>query len=640
MFKVETPDSHALSNIVSKNQLRAVQQWTLNKLAESLLPSAGPFGSTTQILKINPDSVGKGGNPVMETTEYTKDGHTILSHIRFNRAIEDSLQKELADVTRHIVKTVGDGTTSVVILSALIFNELLKIDTSDYPPYLIIEVFQEIVEDLKKMIKENGRDLALEDVYNIAMICTNSNKRVAEILSKIYEEHGLDVFIDVGASTGENDVIKTYDGLTIDVGFSDPCYINKVETGNKFIVSDRDIDKVHGETIIRNPHVYAFKDPIDTIEMHNLFNSIIYTNIIKHYEEFRKTNDVSKLDNMVPTVVLAPKISTDMGSMIDNIAGFMHNFDNDLNMKPPLLIVTNISQVNYETYSDIWRLCGCTPIKKYIDPEIQKKDIEDGVAPTPDTIADFFGTADEVKSDSLKTTFINPHDMFKYDADGNAVKDENGERTLSETYTGQLSFLEQELQRSINDGEDINVTGNLKRRIHALKANMVDYYVGGVTVTDRDSVRALTEDAVKNIRSAAKSGVGYGANYEGFKVASEYAQKDFDDTAIGKLKVSLSTAISNAYNEMEKILYSSAYIDCKGEEREAFIDNAINDSLNKGCPVNLKNFEFDHKVLCTIEQDIIILDCISKIITVIFTTNQALTQSVGHNMYIDMEKDL
>ena len=639
MAEVKTKNT-TLSNVVTKKQLREVQQWTLQKLKEAVIPSAGPFGSTTQILKIDPNSVGK-QNAIMQATEYTKDGHTIISHVRFNKAIEDSLQKELTDLTRHIVKKVGDGTTSVTILSSLIFDELLKIDEEKYPPYLIIETFQKVVDGIKDIIKSNSREMTINDVYDIAMICTNSNKRVAEVISKIYKDYGKDVFIDVGASVGNEDVIKTYDGLTLDVGFSDTCYINTVTNGNRFAPDPNDIENVHGESIIKNASIYAFTDPIDTVEMQQLFDSIIFNNIIEPFKNMQRSKDPKDFEKLVPTVIMAPKISLDLASTFDEIVAFMHNFDQTLDVKPPLLIITNINEINYETYSDIWRLCGCKPIKKYIDPEIQKRDIKDGKAPTPTTICkDFCGHADEVKSDSLKTAIINPSDMFRKDNDGNFVLDENGEREYSDAYVTQISFLEQELQNAINNGEDYDVTGNLRRRVHALKANMVDYYVGGVTVTDRDSVRALTEDAVKNIRSAAKYGVGYGANFEGLRASDEYYSDILTNSDTDQLTKTLARCINYAYWEMSKILYNTVYYPNVGSAKtDLYVESLITESLrNEHCPMNFKTLKFNKDVLCTIEQDIIILDAIAKIITIIFTTNQALTQTVAHNMYMDLDE--
>ena len=51
---------------------------------------------------------------------------------------------------------------------------------------------------------------------------------------------------------------------------------------------------------------------------------------------------------------------------------------------------------------------GCKVIKKYIDPDIQQKEIEAGLAPTPETVIDFCGEADMVEADQYKTKFVNP----------------------------------------------------------------------------------------------------------------------------------------------------------------------------------------------------------------------------------------
>ena len=54
--------------------------------------------------------------------------------------------------------------------------------------------------------------------------------------------------------------------------------------------------------------------------------------------------------------------------------------------------------------------------------------------------------------------------------------------------------------------------------------------------------------------------------------------------------------------------------------------------------MNFKTLQFDKSVLCTIEQDTTILDVLSKIITIIYTTNQCLVQAPAYNMYIDTDE--
>lgn len=633
-----TTSKKANSNVVKKDDLRIVQSDTLRRLKDALIKSAGPFGSTTQIIK---------GNPTKEAsmnTEYTKDGHTILSNIKFDMSIEDSLQRELADVTRYIKLHVGDGSTSTIVLASIILDMLInEIDEGIYPSYMIIDEFQKIVEDLKGIIKSNGRELTLEDVYKICMICTNNNKRVADVISNIYNEYGLDVFIDVGASTSDHDVIKSYDGLTLEVGYSDPVYINTPPQSKN--------DEQAGYSIIRNPKVYAFSDPIDTLEMHSFFNTIIYKNILEPYGEFQKTGNKKFLKMVKPTVIMAPKISLDLNTSFDQVVQFMYQFNKDMSTKPPLLIISNITAVDFEAYSDIWNMCGCKPIKKYIDPKIQEAEQNDGNAPTIDTITQFYGEADMVKADAYKTSFINPRDMFETyleDKDdhlaGEFVLDENGERVLSEAYNTQIAFLEQELKVAIDQGQDLDVVGNLKRRINSLKANMVDYYVGGVTTTDRDSVRVLVEDAVKNVRSAAKYGVGFGTNFEGLRAITQYAEEyNKEEKSSDDIKAKLVTVLQKAYWEMSRSLYETVYYPASEYPQFESKDDAINNiesgmiatSLKENTPMNFRTREFDGSVLCTIEQDITILDVLSKIITIIYTTNQCLVQTPAYNLYVD-----
>lgn len=98
------------SNIVPQKDLREQSMKALEIIAESLVTSFGPYGSATQIKKEN------------VLPKFTKDGHTILKHIFFNGIIEMSIREVLEDLTTHVVKEVGDGTTSAILLSQLAYK--------------------------------------------------------------------------------------------------------------------------------------------------------------------------------------------------------------------------------------------------------------------------------------------------------------------------------------------------------------------------------------------------------------------------------------------------------------------------------------------------------------------------------------
>ena len=577
---------YTFTNIVPKESLRKVQLNTLEILASVLSKTAGPRGSNTQLLH------------GQRHDEYTKDGHNVLSEIKFYRPLENAIQTEMKEVTRYIVKTVGDGTTSAVLLSNEIFKAMCEAETS-MSPYNIMKIFKEIVNEMIEKIRANKRECTLEDIYDISMIATNGNTEVASSIKKIYEQFGMDVFIDVGISNTTDHLVKAYDGLTLEVGYPTPAYINTSSS-----------ERESGRASIRNPRIYAFEDPVDTPEMMAFLEGILYKNIFEPM--MNQTYDYT------PTVILAPSISRDGSKLLTELETTLYGFDqqNIGDQKPPVLIITN-ANVKQEQYNDIIMLCGIPSIKKYLDPVIQQKDIENGKAPTPDNVADWYGSADLVEADTTNTKFVNPAKMFTVDEEGN--------RTYSSVYTGLINYISQELDVAYKNNEDVNVTGNLKRRLNSLKTNLVEYLIGGISVMDRDSIRDLVEDAVLNCRSAAKNGVGYGANFEAFNAIDELCAEC--TTTDDKFKI--MHAIHHAYWSSTRNLYMSVYTE---EEAEDLITTSL--EVRK-MPLNLATEEFDGKVLCSIETDVAILEAISKVVMVMFTANQALLESPMNNVYLD-----
>ena len=425
-------------------------------------------------------------------------------------------------------------------------------------------------------------------MYNIALISTNGDEKLATMLKNVYTEFGLDVYIDVKASMNGTTYLKEINGMTMDCGFLDPTLIN---------------DAGKNACVINNPRIYAFKDPIDTMEMGTFFDAILYKNIIKPIKD-------QDIESMVPTVIMAPKISRDYSAFMDQLMQSMAAAP--AANRGWLNIITDIQGCDMEQFEDICDLCGCKYIKKYLDPEIQREDIEKGYAPTPETIDNFAGTADKVISDASKTTFINPLNMYNEDGSNSDLLDQR------------LDYLERQIKKLEVEGNNTMDIYTLKKRLHSLKGKMVEIYIGGVTVADRDAERDLLEDAVLNCRSATLSGVGYAANFEGLRAASEIYYKYNADSDEKKI----STIIFEAYNEITKILYSTI------PDTDYDLDKMIVDSLSSEfCPYNISTGKYDGKVLTSIDTDICTLTTISKIITIMATANQFILSTINVNKY-------
>ena len=269
----------SVNNVVKGERLREVQKKVLSDLAEAIIPSMGPAGSNSLVIK--------GSSEADIVAEYTKDGNKIIKSIKYQEPIEMAIKSEIENATRHIEKVVGDGTSSVVVMAHNIFDGLCTADEEGKlpsNPYETIRVFTDVVAKLSQKIRKKGHECTLEDIYNIAYISTNGNEYIADTLKDIYSQYGMNVFIDVSASTNENTYIKSYDGVTIESGYSDPAMINNLDRHSCIIHSLKD-------SPIR---IYHFAEAIDTPEQLAMFQKIIETNVVDKY---------SRRMQAIPTVI-------------------------------------------------------------------------------------------------------------------------------------------------------------------------------------------------------------------------------------------------------------------------------------------------------------------------------------------------
>ena len=578
-------------NVVSKDKLRRVQKEILNKLRNYITATYGPLGSNTVIVT--------GNNKQTIQANYSKDGLKVVKNITFNMPLEMAIHSQIEDIARFVEKQVGDGTTSSIILSSYIFNGLSYLEeTENIPPRELISEFNHITDMIKDSISNRKRDCNLEDIYKIAMISTNGNEEISKNIHKIYEDYGMDVSIDVGISNDTDSKVKVYDGLIINEGYSDPAYIN---------------NNITATCDIHNAHVYYFRDPIDTGEMIAYMERIIQYNIFERVKEE---------EDMIPTVIIAPRISRDASGLLTKLITLLYTYnkDNMQSQKPPILVITNISGTDEDITNDIAKLCRCKDIAKYIDPNIQEEAQKKGEAPTIDNIHEWYGECELVSADTDKTKFIRPK----------AVTDEN-----DNTYEVLINFLKAEIKKSKEENADALEIGRLKKRLRCLEANMVEYLIGGITVSDRDAVRDLVEDAVKNCASASENGVGYAANFEGLLASNTLYKELLNSSEEMKNSISLKIAkiIAFAYRNATIDLYKT--IESK-EEAEYHCEKSITNKM----PFNVIDIsrkivseQPGDDVLTSINTDIEILNAISKIVTIMVTANQALVQTPELNRY-------
>jgi len=606
------------NNVINKEATRLFQSETLKGLAESIITSAGPQGSGTKIilhLANDPESP----NRNVPIVKYSKDGHSILSYISHcdNGMLCNSVCNDVYEMTTYVKKKIGDNSTATVCMASRIFDNLVKVETdTKLPPREIIKQFKKAVEMITVRVKEKTQEFTPEEAYNIAYISSNGDEEVANNIKQIYEEFGKEVYIDIGISNDEQHKMKIMDGMSISTGYNSPAYRNDLQ---KNIAS------------IPKPRIYYFQNMIDTPAQIALLAAIVVKNITDPY----RTN---KLENVIPTVILAPQLANDAIVELNEVIRLMQMYDKPehIKNKPPLLIVTGIFED--EATDDIARLCGCPPIRKYQSLEQLEKDKESGKAPTTETIVDnWYGSADVVVADAVSTKFINP--LLKYTTKGEERKrvceqnkekfvpaEDDNEEIFSAHYNSLVTALEAQLELEINNNATMDITGSLTRRINSLKAKVVEYQVGGIAIADRDSLKDSVWDAIRNCRSAAKSGVGLACNMEGYFACLEIlnnTKADDDSTVIKFVEM-----IHDSYVEYISSLYEFTF----GIDKDECLRLLETNSRTNGIVDLSQGYDketvdkviYNTKIKSSINADIVTLEALSKILSLMMTCAQTL----------------
>ena len=607
------------SNIVNKETFRNVQRAALKAISEYLECSFGPYGSNTLIYE------GEQGLP-----RFSKDGHTILTRLQFAGEIEKAVLADIKEETRTQALKVGDSTTSITILSHLIFEALSEFEKdTEVTPSDIVDIFRKVVGIISLEIDKRSKPFDPTVAYDISYISTNANEEYSTLISDIYTKFGNDVFIDVKASTSGSTYYEELNGMNLEYGYMDVSFINNHQTGT---------------CELKEPNIYFFRDPIDTLEMGQIVDRIVHKNL------YAPMQDKSGKTPVIPTLIIAPRFSKDYSRYIDSLLNTLSKQAvNDF----PLCIVTGTTSVDEEELDEVRYFCGCEWIQKYIDPSIQENHIKNRKAIDLNSDATFKasirvyeGKAKQVVVSKNHTIFIDPKN--RYNADG----------TDSDHFKNRVKWLEESIKDEESTTHDILDIYKLKKRLNSIKGNMVEIFVGGITSADRDQERDLVEDAVLNCRSAAKNGVGLGANFEGM-IASKNVFNRLSDiindkrngkeaylglkddpmaTPIGELfnKFKFERELSAIY-KISEIIYN-AYESIINKLYKGFLEKDDINSMMAEAEFtdkiyDLRSREFNGNVLTSIDTDKWVLFTISKIITIMVTSNQFAMTTLNMNSY-------
>lgn len=164
-----------LKKVVNGIELKEKMSTAINLLCDTVKSTLGP----------------KGNNIIIDHSAFspfiTNDGVTIAENIESADPVINTILELAKEASIKTNTTVGDGTTTTLVLLQSIFNEGLKEINQGLNPIILKKRLEEDLKIIKQKILSLSKNPTLRDLEKIATTSSNS-KEIGKIISKAYSK--------------------------------------------------------------------------------------------------------------------------------------------------------------------------------------------------------------------------------------------------------------------------------------------------------------------------------------------------------------------------------------------------------------------------------------------------------------------
>jgi len=544
------------TNVKNDKSTKEIIERTLNFVSGVISSSLGPYGANTIIQD-------RGMHHVV-----SKDGYTILNRIMIYEAAPRTLLDLIRNISRNLVKTVGDGSSSAIVAAKELYYELNRYKNE----YNLnnTELF-EALEFAKTIITDKLKEIAIpintmDEIENIATISFNNNKVMGSMIRLIFEEITTKGNIHVELSKNENTYFEIGKGFEVKRGYIDKAFAN---------VASKQCE-------LLDPYIFMCNGTLDQSDA-NIIISLLNNCIV---------NKLSMGQAMNPIVFIAKAYDP---FVMEMLAGTKRQYPHY-----PILAIDMATGTtkSLDKFNDLAYALGCKVYDK-LNYEVIKE-----LSMT--ALENYIGKAAKVVSSETITRFI--------------IDDED--ETYSSRVAGRINEIEENIKKAyavqdyINRDDDIY---ELNLRKYFLAGKMAKLYIGGKTELEKENAQFLAEDAVLACKSAINHGYVIGGNLAIPFVISDLLKKE-------NPKARLLEGISRAFLAVYRRIVHN--LD-RTQKDEAMIDEIVITSLADRKIKNLVTQEWESvtetTVINSVETDIEILNAALSIITLLVNSNQFIT---------------
>ena len=510
------------NNVITEEEYRLRINLLFEDVSNTLSKTLGPYGATSVLDKV--------GDVML-----SKDGWQVLKKLAYMDEVQNTLLGLIVKIAHQVVMRVGDGSTTSVVGANQLLKQLDEIaKKTNLRPKQLLDTLEEVVNDICDTIQQIAvpinKEGDLEEIYKLALVSTNGEAGIAEMIRTIYKETG-NPAIEFNKSKSNHTTYEVLKGYKLQF----MTYIDRI-----FVNNDNGTCNV--------------KKPLVLMVNHNLEQD--------YFEKIIQPAIRVAINRGQRLVVIAPYYDSFL----------LQRFARDLTLefkatKTSTVVYTRASLMDdhrQDLFNDFAALCGCTIVNESTALDILKGELVFNAE-------DYLGEVEEMD--------IGEQSTF---ATGFIKKDEGMLNILEKDAISKYQDLHQAAENSSTITEALV---NAKQRMSKLKGNMGIINVGGSTELAKQANYDLVEDAVKACESAYLFGVTPGQTI-GIQTAISNLYLKYDD----EIKIMFLGAIRNAYRDVTKILLENKF---KEQIPHYVMDNLLHESIARQAVIDIEKTEIE-----------------------------------------------
>ena len=331
------------SNVYNENDSSELIEATLDHITSRLTKTLGPYGSTTLIADATMGHI------------VSKDGYTVLDKIKYNGIVPRTVLDIISKISRSLVKEVGDGSTSAVVVSNSLYKGIYELKAQyKIAPKEILDMLSKLEELLTEDIMKESVDINndnFERLRDIASVSNNNDVKAGDVVYNLYKIVGAEGFVSIEDSRGESDYYDVNSGIEFNGGYIDRSFAT---------------EKNRVDTVYERPYVLMCNDTIDENDMKLMADMygtaaeegrplvIIAKNYDFEMQNFFKINKAQNRGNFCCVPVMYPLHSLEYHDRFEDLAIYLGAtiYNKSKNIRPEDVDVSYLGMCDKFTCND------------------------------------------------------------------------------------------------------------------------------------------------------------------------------------------------------------------------------------------------------------------------------------------------